>query len=182
MKHTRFKKLFLTMTLCVMSFASFSTAQTIIRVDGQNGLVTPNPTNPGGTWNNAFKYLADAIDYADDLTGSEEIWVRGGSTVPPYYPDDGGTPPADTREATFSLHNNIAIYCGFAGGETLRNERDPAVNKVILSGDIDHNGINDSGNSFHVVTADSVNNTAILDGATITMGTPMPRSTKAPGC
>jgi hypothetical protein len=49
-------------------------------------------------------------------------------------------------------------------------QRNPATNITILSGDIDGNNTLDDENSYHVVTANAVDNTAIIDGFTITMG------------
>ena len=63
----------------------------------------------------------------------------------------------------------MEIYGGFSGTETLLNQRDPASNVTTLSGDI---GVlaNVTDNSYHVVTSSGTNNSAILDGFTITGG------------
>ena len=53
--------------------------------------------------------------------------------------------------------------------ETQRSGRDVDANATILSGDIGTQG--DKGdNSYHVVYANNVNNTAVLDGFTVTGG------------
>lgn len=111
------------------------------------------------------------------LTGAvsgDEIWVKAGV----HY---SGT--AGNRDATFQLKNGVAIYGGFAGTETSRNQRNPRVNQTILSGDIDQNDINTDGNfiaetpadiqgsnAYHAVNSGSTNSTAILDGFAITAG------------
>jgi gliding motility-associated-like protein len=114
----------------------------------------------GSTWALAYADLKDAID--NTTTG--EIWVAQGT----YTPD------AANRDSSFILKNNVAFYGGFVGTETTRNERDYANNITILSGDLSGNDAanftNYTENSYHVVRATKVDNTAILDGFTIQSG------------
>jgi len=94
------------------------------------------------------------------LTGSafgDEIWAAAGT-----YKPTAGT----DRTATFQLIEGVAVYGGFAGVETARDQRNPATNVTILSGDIGAAGNSD--NSYHVVTGVTG---ATLDGFTITAGT-----------
>jgi hypothetical protein len=141
-------------------------------VRGNGGSVS----NSGLSWNNAFKYLQQALTVANS---GDEIWVAGGV----YYPDDGGPYPLDSRNATFTLEDGVAIYGGFAGTETLLSQRDFTVNLTILSGDVDNNDFNGDGNfiaesiadivgsnAYHVVTTSGNASTAILDGFVITAG------------
>ena len=129
----------------------------------------------GGSWDTAYPNLQDALTAA---TPGTEIWVAAGF----YYPDEGAEQIDDDRDSTFQLQNGVAIYGGFAGGETKRSDRKWDTNVTVLSGDIDHNdstgpdglledpsGIVGS-NAYHVVTSDGVDNSAILDGFTITGG------------
>ncbi len=122
------------------------------------------------SWENACT-LQTALGQAE--SGSE-IWVKTGV----YYPGEAGD-----REATFALKNGVALYGGFAGTETSREERNWQTNLTILSGDVDQNDANTDSNSiaettddlvgenaYHVVTASSTNATAILDGFVITAG------------
>ncbi len=107
------------------------------------------------------------------LTGAasgDEIWVAAGT-----YKPTAGT----DRTVTFQLKNGVALYGGFAGTETARTQRNPAVNVTILSGDIDNNDsqtpiitdlttvTGNTTNSWHVVTGATG---ATLDGFTITAG------------
>ncbi|HJR81383.1 MAG TPA: choice-of-anchor Q domain-containing protein, partial [Anaerolineales bacterium] len=86
--------------------------------------------------------------------------------------------PGTDRSSTFSLMGGIAIYGGFAGVETSRDQRDPSAHLTVLSGDLngDDNGNIASDeparaeNAFHVVSSGGNGNTAILDGFTISGG------------
>ncbi|MFT3892402.1 MAG: choice-of-anchor Q domain-containing protein [Anaerolineales bacterium] len=134
-------------------------AGTIYRVT-----VTGTTSDPCGTdWSTPCD-----LQYALSIAApGAEIWVASGT----YYPDRGTNQTVGARESTFSLHNGVAIYGGFTGTESLLSQRNsnPAQNGTILSGDIGTTGIN-SDNSYHVVQADSVSSSAILDGFTITGG------------
>ena len=122
------------------------------------------------SWTNACT-LQTALTNA---VSGDEIWVKRGV----HYPGAAGN-----RNATFTLRNGVALYGGFAGTETSRNERNWQTNLTILSGDIDRNDINTDGNyiaetwndiqgnnAYHVVTGGGTNNTAVLDGFVITAG------------
>ncbi len=127
-------------------------------------------TGDCSSWDNACT-LQTALAQA---ASGDEIWVKAGV----YYPGGEGE-----RTASFALKNGVALYGGFAGTETSRDQRDWQANLTILSGDIDRNDINDDGNfiaetwnalqgenAYHVVTASNVDHTAVLDGFIITAG------------
>ena len=97
---------------------------------------------------------------------------------------EGRYRPAVTlqRSASFVLKTGVALYGGFAGTETDRDQRDPEVNVTVLTGDlglddtvnghgvtVTPSGINGS-NSYSVVKAVNVSHTAVLDGFTVTGG------------
>jgi hypothetical protein len=123
----------------------------------------------GTTWGTAYKYLQDALSVAGD---GNDIWVADGT----YNPDANSTYPdgAGNRNATFQLKNGVGLYGGFAGGETSLDERDWQTNETILSGDLNGDDgpyfANNDENSFHVVTGSGTDDTAVLDGFTITAG------------
>ena len=106
----------------------------------------------GDSWANAMSEVEFRKALEDKTPG--EYWVAEGE----YTPDD-----ADPVKS-FVLKNNIALYGGFAGTETQREERDWEANVTTLSGAI--GGLH----SNNVVRATGVNSTAILDGFTITGG------------
>ncbi len=115
-------------------------------------------SNNGASWNDAYTDLQSALANSS----CTEIWVASGT----YYPTSG----AD-RTATFQLRSGVALYGGFSGSETSRDQRnaDPATNNTVLSGDIGTPDDN-SDNSYHVVTGSGTDSTAVLDGFTITQG------------
>jgi hypothetical protein len=115
--------------------------------------------NNGYSWKAAFTNLQDALEMTQTCD-CNEIWVAQGI----YKPNGSGD-----RNATFSLINSVAIYGGFPPGGGVWEDRNPDVYETILSGDIGNIG-DSSDNSYHVVTADNVDETAILDGFTITAG------------
>jgi hypothetical protein len=114
----------------------------------------------GSSWTNAFTELADALALAPSCPNVNQIWVAEGT----YRPTTG----AD-RSATFRMRSGLAIYGGFAGTETARDERSSFEHITILSGDIGTPG-DASDNSYHVVTGSSADGTAVLDGFTVTAG------------
>ncbi len=129
-------------------------------------------SNDGSSWADAFTDLQYALGIAE---AGHEIWVAQGV----YHP----APDASDRTATFELQDGVALYGGFAGTETQRDQRDWEANLTVLSGDLDRNDGTDSHgvvtdtvnitgtNAYHVVTGDGVAETAVLDGFTITAGT-----------
>ncbi len=116
--------------------------------------------NDGSSWTNAYTNLQQALNPAQHIGDTIEIWVAEG-----VYKPSAGT----DRAATFRLVQNVAIYGGFRGGETTLNERDWRSNITTLSGDIGVTG-DASDNSYHVVSGLEVGRTAVLDGVTITAG------------
>ena len=120
----------------------------------------------GSTWTKAYIYLQDALN-DPCLAIGDEIWVAAET----YKPDTSSAYPGGTgsRYATFYLGYGVALYGGFPAGGGDWEQRDPGTNETILSGDIGM-WLNNQDNSFHVVTGNGVNPTAILDGFTITAG------------
>jgi predicted outer membrane repeat protein len=117
---------------------------------------------PGGAGARTGTDWANANDLAPALTSTlpgDQLWVARGIYTP--------TAGAD-RTASFTLANGVRIYGGFAGTETALSQRDWKANITVLSGEIGAPGSSD--NSLHVVMAVSVDDTAVLDGFTISGG------------
>ncbi len=132
--------------------------------------VKPNGSTTGEcqSWDTACD-LQTALAAA--ISG-DELWVAEGIYTPgwPGY-----------RQATFQLKEGVEIYGGFAGDESALGQRSWTAHPTILSGDIDHNDVTESGvvtntaqikgqNVYHVVSASDITSMALLDGFTITAG------------
>ncbi|MEQ1634060.1 MAG: right-handed parallel beta-helix repeat-containing protein, partial [Planctomycetota bacterium] len=152
----------------LLAAAALLPAQVVVHVDA-----AASGANDGTSWADAFQSLQAALQAAPVGGAGVEVWVAAGTYAPGVLGD---------RSATFALRNNLALYGGFAGGEAARWRRDPAANRTVLTGDLDHDdaipggsGWYNSagsylGNSCHVVTADAVDATAVIDGFTVEGG------------
>jgi len=136
-------------------------APTVIYVDGD----APGD-NDGTSWEDAFTDLQAALGFLEVYPQIEGIHVAQGTYKP--------TGPDGDREATFQLVSGLAIRGGYGGfGQVDPDARDIENYETILSGDLagdDGSGGNVWENSYHVVTGSFTNETAILDGVTITGG------------
>jgi predicted outer membrane repeat protein len=137
--------------------------------------------NNGTSWENAYNYLQDALAEARVAPTPVEIRVAQGI----YTPDCNSSAPTGTgdRRSSFLIVNKTSLKGGYAGAGTPDpNARNVELYETILSGDLDDNdvGVNDpcdllneptrAENSYHVVTGSSTDQTAVLDGFTITAG------------
>ncbi|MEO1514150.1 MAG: choice-of-anchor Q domain-containing protein [Bacteroidota bacterium] len=121
-------------TICVLS-------ATVVYVD-----ITATGSDNGRSWTNAYTDLQDALDKARNTPSVTEIWVATGT----YLPSQNGD-----RAASFELVPGVAIYGGFKGTESLRSEREPQANQVVLSGNIG-DATTDADNSYHVLLARNI--------------------------
>ncbi len=111
-------------------------------------------SHDGLSWSTAYTNVQEALDQANLHIGNNyEIWVAQGV----YYPDEGGAHRANAVTETFQINwNNVQLYGGFVGTETLRTERDWVAHPTILSGDIDNNDVNTDSNYISEVYTDTV--------------------------
>ncbi len=148
--------------------------------------------NNGSSWADAYYSLQSAFavaEFGDEIRVAEGIYKPIAYMPPPPPPPLGSNnieesvEPAVDRTATFQLISGVVIRGGYAGfGEPNADARDIEVYETILSGDLngDDVEVNDpcdlltepsrAENSYHVVTGSDCNESAVLDGFTITAG------------
>jgi len=134
-------------SLLFMAFICQINASTIFVKSGSNGT--------GESWDMALGTLTAALEVAQS---GDQIWVATGTY----------TPSADDRSASFEVKNDVQVYGGFIGNESQLNQRNPILNKTILSGEIGNPGIAD--NSYTVVYLNGASANTALNGFTITAG------------
>lgn len=93
----------------------------VLRVDGRSPV-----SGDGSSWASPLNNLQGALDFARQHVGDVELWVAAGT----YLPGTSNHP-----NVAFEVPDRVAIYGGFAGNETERNQRDVTVNETILSAD-----------------------------------------------
>jgi pectin methylesterase-like acyl-CoA thioesterase len=141
------------MFICLLCFSfSQANAQSIIYVDW-----SASGNNDGTAWSHAYTDLQDALSAANP---QDTIWVAAGTYKPAFTSD---------RTLSFQIPDSVAVYGGFSGTETQRDQRDWENNETILSGDIGIAG-DSTDNSYHVVWFNHVTAQTVLDGFTITRG------------
>lgn len=145
-------------------------AQNVLYVDDD-----AEGANDGSTWADAFTRLQDALAAA--VQGSE---IRVAQGV--YKPDAGTGLIVGDRTASFVLKSHVAVHGGYAGLEAADPDaRDVEAYPSILSGDLngdDRTPVDRlspdeptrAENSLHVVRAQGVNASTILDGVVISGG------------
>ncbi|HMK04879.1 MAG TPA: choice-of-anchor Q domain-containing protein [Ferruginibacter sp.] len=147
------KKFNLLVLLCFLFFNG--TNATIRYVTPSGGTVIAD----GTSWANAFPGGSLQLAISSSIAG-DQVWVMTGT----YY-----TTITTDRNIYFSMQNGVAIYGSFNGTETALSQRIFSCGfSSVLSGEIGVAGNAD--NSYHVINNSSLNNTAILDGFTITGG------------
>lgn len=137
--------------------------------------------NDGSSWENAYIFLQEALADANSADKPVEIRVAQGI----YRPDQGliAISELDWRTTSFQLISGVTLKGGYAGiVEPDPDARDVRGYETILSGDLAGNDVqvadsNDlldeptrSENSYNVVTCIDTDETAVLDGFTITAG------------
>jgi hypothetical protein len=85
--------------------------------------------NNGASWEDAFVSLQAACEAALAFPAEvpREIWIAAGT----YRPSETGD-----AAAYFPISSNTSYIGGFSGWETSKGQRNPAANRVIISGDL----------------------------------------------
>jgi len=152
--------------VCACTAVAFAGPAKVMYVDaGAAGAKT------GSSWADAYNSLQDALAAA--AAADKPVEIRVGQGV--YKPDQGADITPGDRAATFKLLNGVAIRGGYAGGSRSDpNARDIAIYETILNGDLagddGSEGPRGIDNSLRIVTGSGTDQTAILDGCTITAG------------
>jgi predicted outer membrane repeat protein len=138
---------------CALSFLAVPAGAVVRYVDAD-----ATGANDGTSWTNAFTSLQSALGAA--ISG-DDLWVAAGIYKPTTTTD---------RTISFALKDGVRVLGGFAGTETMENQRNFVTNVTILSGDIGTVGA-PGDNSFHVVTSGAgVTASGGLDGVHVTLG------------
>ena len=167
------RKIYLLMLSGVLC-SSVALAQKFVTQDGAGN-------KDGSNWANAYdaSQLQAAINAADAETDptQKQVWVAKGI----YKPTESlsstgfltdGTTSVTNRDKTFILKAGVAIYGGFAGGESVIGDRTDitTTNETILSGDLNDSNTADNSDCYHVVSSRNASSGAMLDGFTIKYG------------
>lgn len=141
-------------------------------------------TNNGLSWADAYNFLQDAL--ADANSSGKPVEIRVAQGV--YKPDQGANQTLGNREAAFQLINGVTLKGGYAGfGGPDPDARDIIAHETILSGDLNGDdlepedwqwqtiddlvrGPSRKDNCYTVVNGSGTDQTAVLDGFTITAG------------
>lgn len=103
----------------------------------------------GTSWDEALETIEEAVSNA---IAGDEIWVKAGTYTP-----TGGAVIAPLHITVA----NVGLYGGFAGGESLREQRDWLANETIING----------GDTFtRTIHVSDAGGGATIDGFTITHG------------
>jgi hypothetical protein len=107
---------------------------------GQRLYVKPGGAGNGTTsWANATGNLTAAIASAQASSSqTAEIWVAEGTYTLASY----------SINSTISLRNNVSVYGGFSGNETMLGQRDIATHPAILSADINGDDADSDGDGI----------------------------------
>ncbi len=111
----------------------------------------------GSSWADATGNLSVALLGAK---AGDEVWVCKGI----YYPST-----ENNRGKSFTIPSGVAVIGGFAGFESMPEQRDFQSNKTVLSGNIGAAG-DQSDNSYTVVYLNNPNEWTMLDGFIISDG------------
>ncbi|AZA84137.1 hypothetical protein C1637_16750 [Chryseobacterium lactis] len=163
------KKIYKLLIGSTIAVASFNTLQATVRYVNLSNITGSAPYT---SWATAGNDLQTVIN---ESVAGDEIWIASGTYIPNSLPLGaigttlGGATVLNSRDYTFFVKDGVKIFGGFSGTETLFNQRNPIVNKTILSGDLGAIGSKDD-NCYHVVIASDGTLGVTIDGFSITGG------------
>ncbi len=125
------------------------------RMDAARYYVNASLPNAGDglSWATGFTTLQSALLTAED---GDEIWVASGTYT-----------PGNQRIGTFLINKSLSVFGGFAGDETLLNQRNLAANPTIVSGEIGTPDLED--NTYNLFSIDT-DGEVTIDGFIIERG------------
>ncbi|MCO5230796.1 MAG: right-handed parallel beta-helix repeat-containing protein [Chitinophagales bacterium] len=124
--------------------------------------VKENASGNGTSWANASGDLQAMINISNR---NDQIWVAAGTYYPNRRIQEIGIVTPNNRDNAFLLKTGVSIFGGFAGFETVLNDRNSELNPTILSGDFNNNDgfsinqdslisyTNNSENAYHVIVS-----------------------------
>ena len=104
-------------TLVICLGVALSAEGTVCYVNGESTAANPD----GSSWAKAYIDLQSAVDAVADQGGGE-IWVAEGRYT-------------RTKDPVLTMKEGVALYGGFAGTQTFRDQRDWEANQSIIDGE-----------------------------------------------
>lgn len=147
-------------TLCFI-LSLLTTHSQFIRYVTQSGA----GTKTGLSWANAADSSQVQLMMNQLAPSGGQLWIAAGTYLPTAPPPGCNNCTGIVRRYTFTLKESVNVYGGFAGGETLLSQANPALNKTIWSGNC--GSLTDStDNSVHIAVATAVFDGVIVSGIT----------------
>ena len=158
LKSTR--KMAFTMLAVCLAFVSPADAR-VYRVNGSAAA-----GGDGGSWSAPL----DEAGFAAALSGAasgDEFWIAKGVYRPAVPASADGVTSVDQGKS-FTLPNGVALYGGFVGSETAREQRDPDKHCVVLTGDLElDDGRDARGVTFSADVIRGTNSKNVLKGTNV---------------
>ena len=158
LKSTR--KMAFTMLAVCLAFVSPADAR-VYRVNGSAAA-----SGDGGSWSAPL----DEAGFAAALSGAasgDEFWIAKG-VYRPAIPASADAVSTVEQGKSFTLGDGVALYGGFVGSETAREQRDPDKHCVVLTGDLGLDDVRDArGVTLSADVIRGTNSKSVLKGAKV---------------